>query len=80
MRAGLAHGHGIYVWPGGHRYEGDRRDGDRDGRGVYVWANGDRYEGPFGDGVMHGTGICSDADGQSSPCEWSYGEYNRRSD
>ena len=54
MRRGRRHGHGIYSWPNGDRYEGGFVEGERQGNGVFVFASGDRYEGDFenGKGVL----------------------------
>jgi hypothetical protein len=47
----------------GDRYNGERKDGERNGYGVQTYTNGDRYEGEWKDGEKNGFGIYT----------WDYG-------
>ena len=49
-------GRGVFVKPGGKRYEGEFRDGNKHGKGVYTWANGNTYEGDFRNDYIEGYG------------------------
>ncbi len=53
---GEPHGHGVFRYLDGGRYEGGWKDGKRYGHGVFEYANGNRYEGGFKDGEPHGFG------------------------
>ena len=39
------HGHGVYTWPDGRKYEGEYSNDKKHGFGIYIWADGRRYEG-----------------------------------
>ena len=61
MRRGRRHGHGIYSWPNGDRYEGYYVNDWAEGRGIYTWGAesrwaGDRYDGLWRRGRRHGPG------------------------
>ena len=50
------HGHGIYFWKDGRKYEGEYEEDKKHGFGVYTWADGRRYEGYWANGKQHGLG------------------------
>lgn len=46
------HGHGVFIWPDGRKYDGEWKDGNQDGEGMFhskdgvvkkgVWVKGQR--------------------------------------
>jgi hypothetical protein len=67
LHRGLRHGHGIYSWPDGDRYEGYYVNDWAHGRGIYTWGAesrwaGDRYDGLWQRGQRHGPGLYTKAD------------------
>lgn len=57
MRAGMLHGRGAYVGPGGERYDGDWVNSKSTGQGILVLPNGDRYERDFVNANRTGRGV-----------------------
>jgi hypothetical protein len=47
---------GVYIYPIGHKYEGEFKNDKRHGRGSYTHANGDKYVGEYLNGRRHGQG------------------------
>ena len=41
------HGHGVYSWPDGRKYEGAWKHEKMDGEGVFTWPDGRKYTGKF---------------------------------
>ena len=39
------HGHGIYIYADGHRYDGSFHNDKKEGYGVYVWEDGRKFNG-----------------------------------
>jgi len=68
------HGHGVYVWKDGRRYEGEYLDDRKHGYGVYVWTDGRRYEGNWAAGKQHGQGKYILPDGTSKTGIWENGK------
>ncbi|KAJ4462388.1 putative Phosphatidylinositol 4-phosphate 5-kinase 4 [Paratrimastix pyriformis] len=55
----VMHGHGIFVWPDGRRFEGNFNNGVMEGQGVLEWIEGpglQTYEGAFKENLFHGKG------------------------
>ena len=50
------HGHGVYLWEDGRRYEGEYEYDKKKGLGAYMWGDGRVYYGNWKDGVQHGEG------------------------
>ena len=44
------HGHGVYTWKDGRKYEGQYLNDKKNGFGEYQWADGRRYIGNWKDG------------------------------
>ncbi len=57
MRAGRAHGFGIYVWARSERFEPERLNGIPTGKLVRRWYYGARYDGDYVNGRREGLGI-----------------------
>ena len=68
------HGHGLYVWKDGRRYEGYYEFDKKHGFGVYEWADGRKYEGNWGHGKQHGQGRYVLADGKVRVGVWENGK------
>ena len=51
------HGHGVYKWKNGEKYEGEYQEGVRQGVGKYWFAGGAVYEGGWVGGVQEGEGV-----------------------
>lgn len=56
------HGHGVYVWQDGRRYEGHYRYNKKHGEGTYTYSDGSKYRGEWNDGMQHGIGWIIDAE------------------
>ena len=50
------HGHGVYTWKDGRKYDGQYFKDRKHGFGVYTWADGRQYEGQWENGRQHGEG------------------------
>ena len=50
------HGHGIYLYADGIRYDGDYKNDKKEGYGSYLWTDGRRYDGWWHKGKQHGLG------------------------
>ena len=50
------HGHGIYLYADGIRYDGDYQNDKKEGYGSYLWTDGRRYDGWWHKGKQHGLG------------------------
>ena len=50
------HGHGIYIYADGVRYDGEYVDDKKGGFGYYIWTDGRKYEGWWYKGKQHGLG------------------------
>ncbi|MEH6478132.1 MAG: hypothetical protein V7727_20735 [Sneathiella sp.] len=63
MHRGKLHGHGVYTWPDGSRYEGMWNRDNRHGNGVYTQPDGARYDGQWKNDYWHGMGTTFDTFG-----------------
>jgi len=70
------HGHGVYTWPTGERYEGEWKDGKRNGQGVMTFPDGRRYEGEYKDDLPNGRGVMTVPTGEKYEGEWKDGKKN----
>ena len=50
------HGHGVFNWKDGRKYEGDYVDGKKQGNGLFTWLDGRVYRGQWFDGKQEGVG------------------------
>jgi hypothetical protein len=64
MKAGRAHGRGVYVWARGEHYEGEMINGVQTGRLIRRWYEGERYEGDYVENRRTGRGIAVHANGE----------------
>lgn len=64
---------GIYMWPGGSRYDGEFERGQSHGRGTVVRASGTIYQGEWNDDKEHGHGTVVYRDGNRYEGNWAYG-------
>lgn len=63
-------GYGVYVWAGGHTYEG-QWNGNRQGFGTLSLSDGWRYSGQWQDSVFVGFGVGIGPDGTRMIGEWN---------
>lgn len=68
------HGHGVYTWADGRRYEGQYEMDKKHGFGVYRWADGRVYEGNWYNGKQHGQGKYILLDNTVKVGEWVNGK------
>ena len=66
------HGHGVYTWANGDKYDGEWKEGYR-GRGIKTYTNGNKYDGEWKDGNWHGHGVWTWADGSKYDGNWKDG-------
>ena len=64
FKDGQYHGHGVYKYNNGDRYEGQfEYDCGRHGQGTMYYANGEKYEGGWLNDEKHGEGVLTTPDG-----------------
>ena len=68
------HGWGVYVYPGGGRYEGQWQFGEKAGRGIREWRDGSRYDGQWQHNMPHGKGVMTYSDGGTYRGEFKAGK------
>ena len=68
------HGHGVFTWPDGRRYQGDYVNDKKHGFGIYTWSNGREYAGQWENGQQHGQGIYKDINGVERTGLWEEGK------
>jgi hypothetical protein len=68
------HGHGVYTFANGDRYEGEFAFSQAVGSGIYIWVNGDRFEGPQLKGKPNGVGTFTAKGGQPVQREFRDGQ------
>ena len=51
------HGHGVFIWVNGDRYQGMFKEHKRSGHGVYKYGNGDEYQGEWRNSEKHDRGV-----------------------
>lgn len=73
MKAGRAHGRGVYVWARGEHYEAETVEGVPTGRLVKRWYEGERYEGDYVANKRTGRGIAVHANGERYEGEFKDG-------
>ena len=56
-------GHGTKIWPEGHSYTGNWKDGQHHGHGTKKMVNGTTYVGMWDNGMMEGRGTVTFQDG-----------------
>ena len=71
---GAAHGHGVFEWVSGARYEGQWKDHKKHGHGVLESADGNRSEGGFKEDRFHGRVFRTTASGVEITMLWENGK------
>lgn len=64
----MKHGHGVFTWANGNKYDGEWAFNKQHDFGIFTWANGSRYEGEYKDGKKHGRGVYTLCDGGEYVC------------
>jgi hypothetical protein len=72
------HGWGVYVYPGGGRYEGQWQFGEKAGRGIREWRDGSRYDGQWQHNMPHGKGVMTYPGGGSYRGDFRAGKRSGR--
>ena len=68
-------GHGSKIWPEGHTYNGNWKNGQHHGYGTKRMKNGTTYVGQWVDGQMNGQGTLTFQDGTSRSGIFKNGQY-----
>ena len=72
---GKMSGHGVYIFAGGGRYEGEWVAGRQDGVGTEIWGGrGWKYAGEYRAGQRDGRGVCEWGNGDSYAGQWARGQ------
>jgi len=73
IQGNCVNGLGTYIWPSGHTYVGEWKDGKKHGQGTFTDVSEDKYVGEWKDGKRDGQGTATRANGYKYVGQWKDG-------